>query len=69
VQGGQVRGKGITYDTGFFRSGSTTSTREPFDPEDVRREMRVDPHDLHCNAVRVTAGDPDRLEAAAQHAA
>jgi hypothetical protein len=64
-----VRGKGITYDTGFFCAGSTTSTREPFDPEVVRREMGVIREDLHCNAVRVTGGDPDRLEVAAQHAA
>jgi hypothetical protein len=64
-----VRGKGITYDTGFFCAGSTTSTREPFDPEVVRCEMGVIREDLHCNAVRVTGGDPDRLEVAAQHAA
>jgi hypothetical protein len=25
-----VRGKGITYDTGFFRADAPTSTREPF---------------------------------------
>jgi hypothetical protein len=64
-----VRGKGITYDTGFFRSSSTASTREVFDPEVVRRELRVIREDLHCNAVRVTGGDPDRLETAARHAA
>jgi hypothetical protein len=64
-----MRGKGITYDTGFFGSGSTTSTREPFDPELVRREMGVIREGLHCNAVRVTGGDPDRLEVAARHAA
>jgi hypothetical protein len=34
-----MRGKGITYDTGFLSAG--TSTREPFDPEVVRREMRI----------------------------
>jgi hypothetical protein len=62
-----MRGKGITYDTGFLGAG--TSTREPFDPEVVRREMRVIRDDLHCNAVRVTGGDPDRLEIAATHAA
>jgi hypothetical protein len=62
-----MRGKGITYDTGFLSAG--TSTREPFDPEVVRREMRVIRDDLHCNAVRVTGGDPDRLEIAATHAA
>jgi hypothetical protein len=42
-----VRGKGVTYDTGFFRSGSTTSTREPFDHEVVRREMCDIRDDLH----------------------
>ena len=64
-----MRGRGITYDTGFFGSDSTTSTREPFDPEVVRREMGVIREHLHCNAVRVTGGDPDRLEVAARHAA
>ncbi len=30
-----MRGKGITFDTGFLSAG--TSTREPFDPEVVRQ--------------------------------
>jgi hypothetical protein len=60
-------GKGITYDTGFLSAGA--STREPFEPDVVRREMRVIRDDLHCNAIRVTGGDPDRLEIAATHAA
>ena len=62
-----MRGKGITFDTGFFSSG--TSTREPFDPDVVRREMRVIHDDLHCNVVRVTGGDADRLAIAAKYAA
>jgi hypothetical protein len=62
-----MRGKGITYDTGFLSAG--TSTHEPFDPEVVRREMRVIRDDLHCNVVRVTGGDPHRLKIAATHAA
>ena len=62
-----MRGKGITYDTGFFNAG--VSTREPFDPEVVRREMCVIHDDLHCNAVRITGGNADRLEIAAIHAA
>jgi len=62
-----MRGKGITYDTGFLSAGTTT--REPFDPEVVRREMRVIRDDLHGNAVRVTGGDADRLKIAATHAA
>jgi hypothetical protein len=60
-------GKGMNFDTGFLSAG--TSTREPFDPEIVRREMRIIREDLHCTAVRITGGDPDRLEIAAQHAA
>ena len=62
-----MRGKGITYDTGFLSAG--TSTREPFDPEVVRREMRVIHDDLHCNAVRLTGGYADRLKLAATYAA
>ncbi|GAA3419458.1 hypothetical protein [Streptosporangium vulgare] len=67
-----MRGKGITYDTGFIDTGlidAGPSTREPFDPDLVKREMRVIREDLHCNAVRITGGDPDRLEIAAIHAA
>jgi hypothetical protein len=62
-----MRANGISYDTGFLAGG--TSTHEPFDPEVVRREMRVIRDDLHCTAVRVTGGDPERLEIAARSAA
>jgi hypothetical protein len=62
-----MRGKGITYDAGFPSAGTTT--HEPFDAEIVRREMRVIHDDLHCTAVRITGGDPERLEIAATHAA
>jgi hypothetical protein len=62
-----MRVKGINYDSGFFNAGS--STHEPFDPEVVRRDMRVIHDALHCTAVRITGGDPDRLEIAARHAA
>jgi hypothetical protein len=62
-----MRAKGINFDTGFLSAG--TSTHEPFDPEVVRREMRIIRDDLHCTAVRITGGDPDRLEVAATHAA
>jgi hypothetical protein len=61
-----VRAKGITYDTGFVREG--TISRERFDPEVVKRELRIIRDDLHCNAVRVTGGDPERLELAAAFA-
>jgi hypothetical protein len=62
-----MRGNGITYDTGFFNAG--VSTHEPFDPQVVKREMRIIHNDLHCNAVRITGGNADRLEIAAMHAA
>ena len=62
-----MRGKGITYDAGFPSAGTTS--HEPFNAEIVRREMRVIQDDLHCTAVRITGGDPDRLEIAATHAA
>src|SRR5262245_12572294 len=62
-----MRAKGITYDTGFISAGTTT--REPFDPDVVKREMQIIHDDLHCNAVRITGGYPERLEIAAAHAA
>lgn len=62
-----MRGNGISYDTGLIRNGA--SSREPFDPEVVRRELRIIRDDLHCNAVRVIGGDPGRLELAATCAA
>ncbi|HEX9068178.1 MAG TPA: hypothetical protein VF807_05370 [Ktedonobacterales bacterium] len=61
-----MRGKGITYDTGFLSAGS--STHEPFNPDIVQREMRIIRDDLHCSAVRITGGNVDRLEIAATHA-
>lgn len=64
-----MRGKGITYDTGFLTAGGSGSTHEPFNPDLVQREMRIIRDDLHCNAVRITGGNVDRLEIAATHAA
>ena len=62
-----MRGKGISYDTGFVSKGG--NAREPFDPEVVKRELQIIRDDLHCNAVRVMGGDPGRLELAATYAA
>jgi hypothetical protein len=62
-----MRVYGVTYDTGFLSAGTTT--HEPFDPDAVRREMQIIRDELHCDAVRITGGDPDRLETAAHHAA
>ncbi|MEU6736064.1 hypothetical protein ABZ929_23205 [Streptomyces physcomitrii] len=57
----------MTYDTGFVLHGRTS--RAHFDPAVVRRELAVIRDDLHCNAVQIIGGDPDRLEAAAGAAA
>jgi hypothetical protein len=61
-----MRGKGITYDTGFVRDGE--HSRPSFDPGLVERELRVIRDELHCTAVRITGGDADRLELAASTA-
>ena len=62
-----MRAKGITYDTGFVRHGAIS--RERFEPHVVRRELGIIRDDLHCTAVRLTGGDPERLELAATVAA
>ena len=62
-----MRGRGINYDTGFFPGGRLS--RERFDVETVRREMRVIASSLHCTAVRVSGGDASRLEVAGRCAA
>jgi hypothetical protein len=62
-----MRIKGIVYDTGFLNAGVTT--KERFDTNVIKREMNIIKNDLHCNAVRITGGDADRLETAAALAA
>ncbi|MFF7456880.1 hypothetical protein [Kitasatospora sp. NPDC008115] len=62
-----MRAKGISYDTGFAWNGHLG--RKRFDPEVVRRELAIIRDDLHCTAVRVMGGDPDRIELAAGYAA
>ncbi|MEV5308493.1 hypothetical protein [Streptomyces diastaticus] len=62
-----MRAKGICYDTGFVHPGS--NSRASYDPDLVRRELAVIRDDLHCDAVHLTGGDPERLELAARHAA
>ncbi|CAI7981016.1 conserved hypothetical protein [Frankia sp. Hr75.2] len=62
-----MRAKGITYDTGFVHKGEIS--RQRFHSDVVRRELAIIRDDLHCNAVQITGGDPERLELAASHAA
>jgi hypothetical protein len=57
----------MTYDTGFVMHGRISP--EDFDRETVRRELTIIRDDLHCNAVQIIGGDPDRLETAAGIAA
>ncbi|WP_067536496.1 hypothetical protein [Nocardia crassostreae] len=61
-----MRARGITYDTGFAPGGR--SSRTDFDSEVVRRELCIIAEDLHCDAVRITGDDPERLTIAARHA-
>ena len=58
---------GIHYDTGFFPGGR--SSRPVFHPEQVKFDMNTIARDLHCAAVRITGGDPERLTVAAEAAA
>lgn len=62
-----MRAKGISYETGWVHRGEVS--RQPFDAEIAARELRVIRDDLHCNAVRIIGGDPERLELAATIAA
>ncbi|GAA5113283.1 hypothetical protein [Pseudonocardia adelaidensis] len=62
-----MRAKGMTYDTGFLRGGATSRRR--FDRAVVERELAIIRDDLHCNAVQITGGDPERIELAAACAA
>jgi hypothetical protein len=62
-----MRAKGMAYDTGFIRHGEIS--REHFDPEVVSRELAIIRDDLHCTAVQIIGGDPERLELAAGYAA
>ena len=59
--------RGINYDTGFAPSGDQLS-RESFEPAQVRREIEIIARDLHCNAVRISGRDADRIALAAEHA-
>src|SRR5688500_18467022 len=62
-----MRAKGIAYDTGFVRHGQISLP--DFDLDEVRRDLAVIRDDLHCTAVHLVGGDPERLERAAEIAA
>ncbi|MEV0636603.1 hypothetical protein AB0I77_16880 [Streptomyces sp. NPDC050619] len=62
-----MRARGINYDTGFLPGAALS--RKTFSPETVRHEMAVIAGELHCDAVRVSGRDPERLSIAARYAA
>ena len=62
-----MRLRGINYDTGFAGAVGDVS-RVEFDPDVVRRELAIIAGDLHCDAVRISGSDPERITTAA-HAA
>ncbi|MCL7366391.1 hypothetical protein ACUJ8N_32190 [Streptomyces sp. ESR1.13] len=62
-----MRARGINYDTGFL-PGQDLS-RKTFTSETVRHDMAVISDELHCDAVRVSGRDPERLSIAARCAA
>jgi hypothetical protein len=62
-----MRLRGINYDTGFAPWGPDLS-RPHLDPDQVRHDMHVIRHELHCNAVRITGALPERIAVAAEAA-
>ena len=61
-----MRARGINYDTGFLPG---CVSRPRFDADAARRDLAVIRNDLHCDVVRVSGGDPERLRVAASAAA
>lgn len=61
-----MRLKGVCYDVGAVMA---FNWRPHFDGANVRRELDIIKNDLHCNAVRITARNLQRLSVAARAAA
>ena len=59
-----MRRKGVCYDVGRELEGR--SWRPDFRPAEVRRELEIITHDLHCTAVRIQSADLSRLGRAAE---
>ncbi|WP_369213710.1 hypothetical protein [Streptomyces flavofungini] len=62
-----MRARGINYDTGFLPGEGLS--RKRFTAETVRRDMAVISGELHCDAVRISGREPERLSIAARYAA
>src|SRR5580698_6815082 len=57
--------KGVCYDVGSVMGGIW---RPVFDPKVVHRELEIIKNDLHCDAVRITGFDVERLMTASEYA-
>jgi hypothetical protein len=62
-----MKRRGINYDVGTAVHKQYLS-RPTFDPNIVHRELEIIKNDLHCNAVRISGTDPERLRVAAESA-
>lgn len=60
-----MRWRGVNYDVGI-EFGERYHSRPEFDPAVTRRELDVIRRELHCNAVRISGTDPQRLAVAAE---
>ncbi len=58
--------KGVDYDVGRVLEG--TLSRPVFDTRIVHREIEIIKNDLHCNVVRISGTNIDRLMIAAEDA-
>jgi hypothetical protein len=59
--------KGINYDVGTLMKGKEIS-KEVFDPAIVKREMDIIKNDLHCDSIRISGQDIERLTIASAFA-
>jgi hypothetical protein len=57
--------KGINYDTGT-KTTTGKLTREIFDPDVIAREIGIIRNELHCNAIRISGIDTERIVKAAE---
>jgi hypothetical protein len=58
---------GIDYDTGFLPEPD--NSRKVFTEDAVRADLTAIVEQLHCQSIRVSGGDLDRVDVAAGHAA
>ena len=61
-----MRLKGVCYDVGNVMG---INWRPNFEPEQVKRELQIIRDDLHCNAVKISGYDINRVTIAARFAA